>query len=146
MSMGWRRRVLGQQLGIVIGFVLASTIFWGCDRQRIGVREESRSGPRGARGEVLQSSSLAFRDSTTGRFSEPTPEQVEARSAELAEKISQRDVLTEEAGPSAAGGVRVQLRGQFSSEVTAVREKDGTIHVVHGEAQPAPDDGREDEP
>ncbi len=72
-------------------------------------------------------------DPETGEFGEPPPEAAPPEAPPQAELQLQSEELVEVPGTTEAGGVTVELNGQFQSPLTVTRDADGKISLRCGE-------------
>jgi len=67
-----------------------------------------------------------YRDPATGTFKAPSPGAASALSTDARVSSSRKD-LVESAGTSVAGGIRVDLKGQFKSYMIGIKDEQGNI-------------------
>ena len=72
-------------------------------------------------------------DPETGEFGEPPPEAAHPEEPPQVELQLQSEELVEVPGTTEAGGVTVELNGQFQSPLTVTRDADGKISLRCGE-------------
>ncbi len=72
-------------------------------------------------------------DPETGEFGEPPPEAAPPEAPPQAELQLQSEELGEVPGTTEAGGVTVELNGQFQSPLAVTRDADGKISLRCGE-------------
>ncbi len=80
----------------------------------------------------------AYKDPVTGRFVEPPAGAPERAMATQAAVSTTAEGLTETAGQTPAGGVRLDLQGRFRSHAVATRDVEGRVKVHCLPAAPQP--------